>query len=105
MTNPHLNTEPLGQCLAAETRPGRTWADRAEHAMNTLTDRGLPFTADDLRDLIGDHEPHHPNAIGALFNAHRAAGHITPTGYHTSRHPKRNGGTQRTWTRTRKDTQ
>ncbi|MGV0870065.1 hypothetical protein [Corynebacterium kalidii] len=93
-----MNTEPLDQCLAAETRPGRTWADRAEEAMSTLERNGTPFTADDLRELIGpDHEPHHPNAVGALFNQHRRAGLIRQVGWHTSTATKRNGGSHRRW--------
>ena len=74
--------------------------------MRQLEHRGLPFTADDLRALIGpDCEPRHPNAIGALFNAHRAAGYITHTGWHTSTARRRNGGSHRIWTPTGKDRQ
>lgn len=93
-----MNTEPLEQCLAAETRPGRTWADRAEEAMHTLERQGTPFTADDLRDLIGpDHQPHHVNAVGALFNQHHRAGLIRAVGGGNSRGQKRNGGYRREW--------
>lgn len=93
-----MNHQPLDNCLAAETRPGRTWADRAEEAMATLERQGTPFTADDLRELIGpDHEPHHPNAIGGLFNAHHRAGLIRQVGWHNSTAQKRNGGSHRRW--------
>ena len=101
---PLLDVEPLRRVAANEQ--GRPWAERAEAAMRQLEHRGLPFTADDLRNLIGpDISPHHPNAIGALFNAHRAAGYIQHTGWHTSTARKRNGGSHRVWTPVRKDRQ
>ncbi|WP_130841600.1 hypothetical protein [Corynebacterium neomassiliense] len=90
------NLEPLERVLH---NAGADWNRAAENAMRELEHRGHPFTADDVRTLIPDGvEPAHPNAWGAIFNAHRRAGLITATGrVHNSSHPKRNAGTQRLW--------
>lgn len=89
------NLEPLER---VRVNAGADWNRAAENAMRQLEHRGLPFTADDVRALIPEGvEPAHPNAWGAIFNAHRRAGLITATGIHNSRWGKRNAGAQRIW--------
>lgn len=86
------------QALINEKVRNHGWADAAQYAMNILANSGKPFSADDLRDLLGDHEPENPNSIGGLFMANSRAGLIKRCGDGgTSRHPKRHGGWRHTW--------
>lgn len=52
-------------------RSSGTWSEAASEAIVLLAERGQPFTANDVRDLVGD--PPVPNSMGtAITNAHRA---------------------------------
>lgn len=83
----------------AEIAAHRGWHVAAHRIMTDLAATGLPFTADDFRDLMGDDVlPHHPNAIGSFFRICRKDGLIRPTGLHVeSRTPSRHGATIRQW--------
>lgn len=77
-----------------------TWLADAAGAIRSMASRsrhntGWTFTADDLRDMVG--EPGHPNWIGVAFNAARTLGVITVYGYTTSRSASRHGGVIRVW--------
>lgn len=85
------------QALINEKVRNHGWTDAAQYAMNILANSGKPFSADDLRDLLGDHEPEQPNAIGGLFMANSRAGWIKRYGGGASRHPRRHGGYRAVW--------
>jgi hypothetical protein len=75
------------------------WADGgAMRAIEDLAGRGVPFSADALRDDPWSlPDPPHPSQWGALFRQAAAAGLIVQVGYVASRHPSRHGGVQRLW--------
>ncbi|QVI99787.1 hypothetical protein KFR76_07300 [Corynebacterium diphtheriae] len=50
------------------------WHRAADAAMKYLAHTRRRFSADDLRDLLGDCEPTDPNAIGGLSTHGRATG-------------------------------
>lgn len=72
------------------------WIDCAERAVSWWAAAGVPFTADDLRDL-GVPEADHPNRWGALFAAFHRRGTIVPVGYRVSTRKARHGGVLRVW--------
>lgn len=75
-----------------------TWAHAAEQAMRHLAATGDPFSADDLRNLLGEGEqPSNPNSIGGLFMSWSRQGLIQRAGEGTSTMPKRNGGHRYLW--------
>ncbi|QNE90291.1 hypothetical protein H0194_04760 [Corynebacterium incognita] len=77
----------------------RGWHVAAHHALTRLANTGKPFTADDLRELLGhDVQPHHPNVIGSFFRVARKDGLIRPTGkFVEARTPSRHGAAIRQW--------
>lgn len=85
------------QALINEKVRNHGWTDAAQYAMNLLANSGKPFSADDLRDLLGDHEPENPNSIGGLFMSYSRAGWIKRYGGGASRHPRRHGGYRAVW--------
>lgn len=44
------------------------WKAEAHDCMRRLIDSGVPFTSEDLRDMMTV-EPHHPNAVGGFWIA------------------------------------
>lgn len=74
----------------------RTWRPKAKEALSELIESGEPFTADDLRARV-DEKPHHPNAIGALFNGAARRGLIRKIGYQQSTVKSRQAGLQALW--------
>ncbi|MBM4716196.1 hypothetical protein GS551_18730 [Rhodococcus hoagii] len=85
-------------CLAAEVAIHRAWLDHATTALDQCIRGAVPFSADTVRALIPHHvEAHHPNAIGALFNAARRAGRIAEVGYITPSRSSRHGNRNRLW--------
>ena len=58
----------------------RWWKDACDRAIHTLAARGVEFTAEDVRAVVGD-PPNHPNAMGARFLAACKAGVIVKQGY------------------------
>lgn len=85
------------RALINETVRNHGWRDAANHAMRHLADTGRPFSADDLRDLMGDHQPDNPNSIGGIFMAWNKAKLITRHGGGPSRTNTRHGGHRNTW--------
>lgn len=71
------------------------WMEAAYKGMDALIARGVPFTADSLRDLVP--VPRHPNWVGAVFTAYREHGFIRPLGYEQSRARSRRSGVLRRW--------
>lgn len=63
-----------------------TWRAACDRAIATLARKRRPFTAEAVRDLVGD-PPHHPNAMGSRFLAAARAGLITRVGYAPSARP------------------
>lgn len=82
----------------AEIAAHRGWHVAAHRIMTDLAATGLPFTADDFRELMGDNQPHHPNAIGSFFRVCRKDGLIKPTGlFVDARTPSRHRAAIRQW--------
>lgn len=79
------------------------WRSRAWAALYDLAGDGEDFTADDLRDRVGEPDTEHSanganNAIGSLFREAAAARLIVRTGRVTkSRQPHRKGGMIQVW--------
>lgn len=73
------------------------WHRAADAAMKYLAHTRRRFSADDLRDLLGDCEPTDPNAIGGLFYSWSRNGLIQKVGYGCSRGVKRHGGVRAEW--------
>lgn len=71
------------------------WASCFDTAVAYLASTGIPFTADDCRDLVPP--PRHPNQVGARFNAAAKAGVIRQAGYALSRSRSRHAGVLRRW--------
>jgi hypothetical protein len=71
------------------------WRDAAQEALAELAASGLEFTADDLRDRVG--EPMSPNALGAAIRAASAADLIRHVGYRRSRRISRHAGVIGVW--------
>lgn len=67
----------------AEAAAGDAWKDRWRGAIGDLAERGEPFTADDVRALVGEPDDHR-NAAGALFRGMAAQGVIRHVGYRKS---------------------
>lgn len=94
---PLLELHPAEASYYSEIAVHKTWHEAADAAMKHLVSTHAPFTADDLRDLLGDCQPANPNSIGGLFMAWSRAGLITRCGGGNSRGPKRNGGYRHEW--------
>ena len=74
-----------------------TWTRSCwQTAINYWASTGLPFGADECREL-GVPEPTSPGAIGAIFMANSRAGIIQPAGFVQSRRPSRHASWQRQW--------
>ena len=83
-----------GMALASLAEP-EDFKQRARGAMSYLIGLGVPFTADDLRELVGD--PEHPNVVGSLFSAAAKAGQIKCLGIRASSRAQRHASVQRIW--------
>jgi hypothetical protein len=73
----------------------RDWSDAAADALRKLAARGMTFSAEDVRDLVGD--PPTPNAFGAVFLQASRAGVIEPVGFVKSRRIQRHRSWTQTW--------
>ena len=71
------------------------WGSCFDTAVEYLASTRIPFTADDVREMIP--APDHPNRVGARFNAAYKAGRIAPVGYALSRSRSRHAGVLRLW--------
>lgn len=72
------------------------WLDCSGRGVTWWAEAGVPFTAEDVRDL-GVPEPDHCARWGALFAAFRARGIIECIGYKVATRPSRHGGILRVW--------
>lgn len=79
----------------ANNNADQWWASCCDTAIAHLASTGVPFTADDVRDLIP--APDHANRPGARFTAAARAGLIRPCGYALSRSRSRHAGVLRLW--------
>lgn len=108
MTTTNHGAEPTGQqlldlgvsnVLAADLAVHRGHQFLVEQALDTLIRRNEPFTADDVRQLLGpSFRPATLNLVGAVFAGYHRAGRIRPVGWCGSARPARHCGTQRIWT-------
>lgn len=73
----------------------RDWSDAAVEALEELAADGREFTADDVRDRVG--EPESPGALGAVFRGAAAAEQIKLVGYRRSRRLSRHAGVIGVW--------
>ncbi len=71
------------------------WGSCFDTAVDYLASTGIPFSSDDVRDLIP--APEHPNRTGARFHAASKASRIRPVGYALSRSRSRHAGVLRLW--------
>lgn len=62
------------------------WKTRCDFVIRRMAQSGLPFTAEDVREQVGD--PAHPNAIGSRFLKANKGGVIARVGYRTARRPE-----------------
>lgn len=75
---------------AALERTGPEWTAEARHVVAAFCAVPQNFTAEDLRDVVGD-PPGSPNALGALLHAIAEEGWITEVGTTRSRRPSSHG--------------
>lgn len=98
MTTAHTTDEHGAiRALLHQKATNHGWANAAGHAMTYLTNLGRPFSADDLRDLMGDNQPETPNAIGGLFLSYRQQGLIRRAGIVASKNTRSNGSVVFQW--------
>lgn len=72
------------------------WRAAAFREISIMAGNGLEFTADDIREVIG--EPDHPNRWGGVWLAARKSGLIEPTGaVRPSTTASRHGSLVRVW--------
>lgn len=71
------------------------WDEAARAALNGFIERGVSFTADDLRDVTP--VPKHANWVGPLFGEFQAKGLIRYVGHERSRSASRRGGALARW--------
>jgi len=71
--------------------------DRAALAIGRLAMRGKMFTAEDVRELVGD--PPHPNAMGAALRIASREGAIIACGWKEASRGSAHGRVLRLWTR------
>jgi hypothetical protein len=107
MTTTIRSPEPTGQqlldlglsnVLAADLAVHRGHQFLVEQALDVLIRRNQPFTADDVRHLLGPaFRPATLNLVGAVFAGYHRAGRIHPVGWCGSARPVRHHGAQRIW--------
>lgn len=98
LTGQQLLDLGLSNALAADLAVHRGHQFAIEQALDTLIRSGEPFTADDLRKLLGpSFRPGTLNLIGAVFAGYHRAGRIHPIGWCGSERPVRHCGSQRIW--------
>jgi hypothetical protein len=85
----------------AEAMHGR-WVKQADATIEWLAMKGVPFSAEDVRDYVGD--PAHPNAMGARINAAAKRGLIVKAGTVKAHRPERHANEMRLWVGHRGDT-
>jgi hypothetical protein len=73
-----IELRDAGVSSVTEHTPGE-WRSAADQAIVALANKREPFTADDVRELVGD-PPNHPNAMGARFLDAVRAGIIRQVG-------------------------
>ncbi len=71
------------------------WSSCMDTAIAYLASTGIPFSADDCRDLVP--APSSPNQVGARFRSAYTAGRIRPVGFALSRSRSRHAGVLRLW--------
>src|SRR5262249_9083801 len=104
---PSLFDPPSGDELALEgakvvSTNDRRAAEQIDLAIKVLANEGLPFDADDVRDILPSNFQFHPNLIGARFLAlSRVEQAIEPCGFKKSSRPTRRGGVMRLWRKKR----
>lgn len=84
-----------GTALVEKNTP-QWWKDACDRAIHTLAARGVEFTAEEVRAVVGD-PPAHPNAMGARFLAACKARVITLVGYKTPVRASRHANTIKVW--------
>lgn len=98
-TGTGLRAEGQGAVLAADTAPHRGYADYVDEAVQALMDKGMEFTAEDVRLLIPEGvRAHHPNVLPAVLGGMAANGRIVAIGHRQCRRTSRRAGWMRVWT-------
>jgi hypothetical protein len=62
------------------------WKGRCDSVIRTMAQSGLPFTAEDVREWVGN--PPRQNAIGSRFLKANRDGIIDKVGYRMARRPE-----------------
>jgi hypothetical protein len=73
----------------------RQWQDAADEALEELAANGKPFTASDLRRVVGD--PPNSACVGAVFLRASRARLIRCIGVQASSRVQRHAGLERIW--------
>lgn len=71
------------------------WKEAAAEAVRLLAHSGVPFTAEEVREIVGD--PERTNAMGAVFLVASQAGLIEPCGYRIPSRASRHANRLRVW--------
>jgi len=72
------------------------WKRDASQALAMLASNGEPFSADDIRERVGN-PPHHFNAMGAVFRVASIQGLIRRVGYEQSTRSSRHASFRSMW--------
>lgn len=80
----------------AENALDLRWRAAAQATITQLAATGRAFSADDVRDRVGD-PLGSPAGIGPLFRAAAKAGEIRQAGWTTSKRPEAHSRPLRTW--------
>lgn len=81
----------LGRALMADPQ----WVAKADLAIRDLAETGMPFTAEDVRKIVG--APREPNTMGAVFAAAAQLRIVRRHGDAISKRPSRRGGRRGIW--------
>ena len=92
--------EPAGETLAgadaALDHADEWWRSGVDQAITVLAEQGRPFTVEDVRALVGEHQGS-ANAWGPPFQAAHRRGLIRPLYAAPSARTSRHHGLVRTW--------
>lgn len=83
--------------LAAATAGHRDHRQRAEAALAELVAAGKPFTADDLRRLVGDLDDAGPNLLPSVIGVAAGRRVIVPVSEYRSTRRSRRASRNRVW--------
>lgn len=81
----------------AESNAAPEWRERARQTVDALAALGVPFTADDVIEVVGLPDTGSPNAVGALFAGAARRGAIVRAGDAQATRRARHAGRVTVW--------